>query len=275
MGRHRGCYWPTGALVVLGFLLCRPAKSQQVVCRTTAGDLHISLHKEWAPLAHARFMALLSANFFEDQLIQTDTDAQSLTIGVVADPALPRWHDAFHAFPDDITQRGGEGRGYNSEGRVAKVKTGFVSFFAKQPNTRATGIMIAYGIEGSGRAALPYERPVGRVTNTELLPEMYRSHQTETQVKISDCAVQLSKLQQVIKQKETKAEVANQLGNIKLNAANTRKENMGRPGFNDAAAAIDPSKPQDAMTSTAYWGDQIVRCVPTALATPTVSLNFC
>ena len=164
MGRHRGCYWPTGALVVLGFLLCRSAKSQKVVCRTTAGDLHISLHKDWAPLAHARFMALLSANFFEDQLIRTDTDAQSLTIGVVADPTLPRWHDAFHAFPDD-----------NSEGRVAKVKTGFVSFFAKQPNTRATGIMIAYGIEGSGRAALPYERPVGRVTNTELLPEMYRS----------------------------------------------------------------------------------------------------
>ena len=51
-------------------VLCLPAAKPEIVhCSTTRGPLEITVHKEWAPAGHARFLKLVNDRFFDDQLI--------------------------------------------------------------------------------------------------------------------------------------------------------------------------------------------------------------
>lgn len=40
-----------------------------VRCETTAGDFTVEMHREWAPLGYDRFMELVEAEYFSDQVV--------------------------------------------------------------------------------------------------------------------------------------------------------------------------------------------------------------
>jgi hypothetical protein len=72
----------------------------RVRCETTAGDFTIEMHRDWAPLGYDRFMELVKADFFSDQIIYRKIPGFLVQYGVAADSGVQaQWSNK--RFPDD------------------------------------------------------------------------------------------------------------------------------------------------------------------------------
>jgi hypothetical protein len=76
--------------------------SQKITCLTSAGDLTIRLHKEWAPRGHARLLELVQAKFFDNQAVYSTNKGQSYMFGVGADSAAQSEWQTKTILDDDV-----------------------------------------------------------------------------------------------------------------------------------------------------------------------------
>ena len=127
---------------------------QRIRCHTTKGALNIMLHRSWAPAAHARFMELLDAGFFVDQLFYSVERRESIRFGIPADPALTRaWRGKLIA--DDPPR---------SE---LQPRRGQVSFQADQTGRAETRLVISDSRTRTQADYGPFERPFGQVVRSQ------------------------------------------------------------------------------------------------------------
>jgi peptidyl-prolyl cis-trans isomerase A (cyclophilin A) len=118
----------------------------QVELETSAGDVLIQLHRDWAPLGVDRFYNLVSAGYYDDSRIHRVVPGFMAQFGVHADPYVTQaWKSEF-LVDDPVTQS-------NTRGRVTFAK-GAV-------HTRTTHVFINYG----DNSALDEEgfAPIGEV----------------------------------------------------------------------------------------------------------------
>jgi cyclophilin family peptidyl-prolyl cis-trans isomerase len=127
--------------------------NQQVRCETTAADFTIELHREWAPLGVDRFVELVEAGFFDDQIIYRVVPGHAAHFGVAPDPDVQaKWQQA--TIQDDPQLK-------------IPFSKGTVSFLGNTPlpNSRSTHILISDEPHGTSMGSAPHERPIGRITD--------------------------------------------------------------------------------------------------------------
>ena len=96
---------------------------------TTAGDVVLELHRDWAPLGVDRFYNLAKNGFFDDSRVYRVMDGFMAQFGIHADPYVTQaWKTQF-IVDDPVAQT-------NSRGRVTFAKGGL--------HTRTTEIFINY-----------------------------------------------------------------------------------------------------------------------------------
>lgn len=122
---------------------------KKVTCQTTKGNFSIVLHREWAPRGHDRFLELVEAGFFDNQLVYRALPGFLVQFGVAADPAVQaRWSD--NRIPDDPQQN-------------IPFKRGTVSFAGSGADSRSCHVFISLEPHGQGLGGADHERPFGRI----------------------------------------------------------------------------------------------------------------
>jgi cyclophilin family peptidyl-prolyl cis-trans isomerase len=127
------------------------ASEQQVRCETTAGEFTIELHRGWAPNGHDRFVELVDAGFFDDQIIYRVLPGHAVHFGIAPDPAVQAlWQTS--TIEDDPP-------------RQIPFTKGTVSFLGNSPlpNSRSTHILISDEPHGASMGNAHHERPIGRI----------------------------------------------------------------------------------------------------------------
>lgn len=120
-------------------------QNPNVICETTAGNLVIETHEEWAPLGYKRFLELVNDGFFDDQVVYRVVKGFIAQFGVGSTPEKhKKWAD--HPIPDDPPIEG-------------LFKKGAVSFAGSGPNSRSTHLFIADEPRGSRLGKAHHERP--------------------------------------------------------------------------------------------------------------------
>ena len=124
----------------------------KVTCQTTKGNFSIVMHREWAPRGYDRFLELVEAGFFDNQLVYRAMPGFLVQFGVAADPAVQaRWSDK--RIPDDPQQN-------------IPFKRGTVSFAGSGADSRSTHVFISLEPNGQGLGGEEHERPFGRIEDS-------------------------------------------------------------------------------------------------------------
>ena len=140
----------TMALRLLCILGVAAGSLQHVACTSTAGDFVIELDEELSPLGVARFIDLVQASFFDDQILYRVIPGFLVQFGVAADPGvMARWND----------------KRMKDEPKRAKFQHGTVSFAGAGKDSRSCHIFIAFAPNGVSLGNAPHETPLGRVTD--------------------------------------------------------------------------------------------------------------
>ena len=136
---------------VEAYNLANPVVTETVLCHTTAGDLHIEVYSEWAPLGSAHYLALVRDRFYTD-IAMYRSQPQFLTqFGISDRPEAKHWHGA--QIQDDPNLH-------------IPIQRGMLSFAGGGPNTRSSQIFIAFAdLDFLGKE--PWETPFGRVVGPE------------------------------------------------------------------------------------------------------------
>jgi peptidyl-prolyl cis-trans isomerase A (cyclophilin A) len=101
----------------------------RVRLETSAGDVLIEVHRDWAPLGVDRFYNLVSAGYYDDARVYRVVPGFMAQFGIHADPYVTQaWKSKF-LVDDPVTQS-------NTRGRVAFAKGG--------AHTRTTNVFISY-----------------------------------------------------------------------------------------------------------------------------------
>lgn len=101
----------------------------QVRLETSAGDVLIELHRDWAPLGVDRFFNLVRAGYYDDSRIHRVVPGFMAQFGIHADPYVTQAWKSEYLVDDPVTQS-------NTRGRVAFAKGGV--------HTRTTSVFISY-----------------------------------------------------------------------------------------------------------------------------------
>jgi peptidyl-prolyl cis-trans isomerase A (cyclophilin A) len=130
---------------------CAEDSDACVTCTTTKGDFTIAMHRAWAPLGYDRFMELVRAGFFDDQLIYRTLPGFLVQFGVAADPSVQAtW--SHKTIRDDLQKH-------------IPFLQGTVSFAGSGPDSRSTHVFIALDPHGGALGKAWHERPFGRIDN--------------------------------------------------------------------------------------------------------------
>lgn len=106
-------------------------ESYQVKFETSAGDIYIEVHPEWAPIGATHFKDLVDAKFYDDARFFRVLDNFMAQVGMHADP---KQHAKFSAIKiKDEAVKKSNTRGYISYGK------------SSLPNSRSTHIFINFG----------------------------------------------------------------------------------------------------------------------------------
>lgn len=120
-------------------------QNPNVICETTAGNLVIETHEEWAPEGYKRFLELVNDGFFDDQVIYRVIPGFIAQFGVGSTPEKhKKWGDK--PIPDDPPKAG-------------LFKKGAISFAGAGPGSRSTHMFIANEPRGSRLGKAHHERP--------------------------------------------------------------------------------------------------------------------
>merc|ERR1711924_301057 len=121
----------------------------EIACSTTAGDFEIQLIHSWSPRGVARFVELVQAGFFDEQIFYRVIPGFLTQFGVAAKPEVQAvWND--RTFPDEPKKTGFE--------------HGTVSFAGAGENSRSCHVFIAMKPGGLGLGHAPHETPLGRIS---------------------------------------------------------------------------------------------------------------
>merc|ERR1740124_269711 len=128
--------------------------SQELVtCETTAGDFTITMNRDWAPFGYDRFMDLVAADFFTDQLLYRKIEGFLVQFGVASHPNVTReW--SMKKIEDDPQKK-------------IPFTQGTVSFAGNGPRSRSSHIFISLEPDGKKLGSAEHERPFGRIEDAE------------------------------------------------------------------------------------------------------------
>jgi peptidyl-prolyl cis-trans isomerase A (cyclophilin A) len=123
-------------------------KSGDEYC-STKGDFTIVMKRAWAPLGYDRFLELVRANFFDNQIIYRVLPGFLVQFGVAADPSVQaKWSSS--TITDDPQQN-------------IPFTAGTVSFAGSGQDSRSSHIFIALDPAGKALGTALHERPFGRI----------------------------------------------------------------------------------------------------------------
>lgn len=143
-----------------------------VICETTAGNLLIETHEEWAPLGYKRFLELVNDGFFEDQVVYRVVPGFIAQFGVGNTPEKhKKWAD--QPIPDDPPIAG-------------LFKKGAISFAGAGPKSRSTHMFIADEPRGPRLGKAHHERPFAIIKKgaEEFFKGLYTGYGDLTEVQL-------------------------------------------------------------------------------------------
>jgi cyclophilin family peptidyl-prolyl cis-trans isomerase len=135
----------------LAIIYASSTPDEQVRFETTAGNFTMDLYRDWAPLGFERFMKLVQANFFDDQIVYRALPGFLVQFGVAAEPVVQAiWQN--DKFSDD-------------EQRFVPFTKGTLSFAGAGANSRSSHVFISDTPLGTQLGKSLHERPFGRINN--------------------------------------------------------------------------------------------------------------
>jgi peptidyl-prolyl cis-trans isomerase A (cyclophilin A) len=106
-----------------------PSSPINVLCSTTQGDLHITVQPQWSPLGAARFLELVSIEYFDGCALNRVVKGFLTQFGISADYQL-RTDYRQKTIPDDIPPRG------------ISFQPGYMAYAGSGPDSRTTEMFI-------------------------------------------------------------------------------------------------------------------------------------
>jgi cyclophilin family peptidyl-prolyl cis-trans isomerase len=171
-------------------------KQEYVRCLTAAwdpeavdfieGSFTIEMHQDWAPVGYARFMELVRAEFFTDQIIFRTIPQYFVQFGLASSPELQEpWNDK--TLQDDKkVQRSARASRYASlslliaelvlQVRGLSYDKGFVSMAANGKNARETQVILADMPHGRTLGKGAAETPFGKIVDHPDILESFHHH---------------------------------------------------------------------------------------------------
>eukprot|EP00927_Polykrikos_kofoidii_P068753 TRINITY_DN64075_c0_g1_i1.p1 TRINITY_DN64075_c0_g1~~TRINITY_DN64075_c0_g1_i1.p1 ORF type:complete len:206 (-),score=35.57 TRINITY_DN64075_c0_g1_i1:106-723(-) len=138
------------ALLFLTFTSFTFGKKHEVLCETTAGDFKIEVTDEWSPIGVTRFLELVRANFFDDQIVYRVIPGFIAQFGVAADPLVQQeWQDKTIA----------------DEPKMQRFRHGTLSFAGNGQDSRTCHFFLTLAPHGTALGRSPHETPLGQVTD--------------------------------------------------------------------------------------------------------------
>ena len=141
-----------------------PSETTRVKLATTAGDCHIVVDRALAPNGVDRFLALVDAGFFTNQLLYRCVPGMLVQFGVAADPAdQAQWEDATIA----------------DEPNRATFKGGTVSFAGTGGrDSRSCHLFVALSPGGAALGKAAHEATIGRLEEVHVFEEVAAKYAT-------------------------------------------------------------------------------------------------
>jgi peptidyl-prolyl cis-trans isomerase A (cyclophilin A) len=134
-----------------------------VCCNTTAGVLNIEVHPFWASKGAARFLEMVSTDFFSSQVpLFRALRGFLIQFGLAGDPELHKlWHKKGN-LEDDPTwlPLGPRGRSING---IFRYQKGYLGYAGAGKNSRGTQLIVALGDNQFLGGGSPWEVPWGQV----------------------------------------------------------------------------------------------------------------
>jgi peptidyl-prolyl cis-trans isomerase A (cyclophilin A) len=133
-----------------------------VQCRTTKGDIILSIYPEWAPKGAQRFLDLVNDNFFTGFLF-FNSSSHSDNLDIALYRCVPNFLTQF-GISDNPEKKHWHNEEILDDPKNKPILKHYISYAGGGPNTRSTQLFIAFeDLDFLGKS--PWEVPFGEVTS--------------------------------------------------------------------------------------------------------------